>query len=748
MFSLSLRPPKAKKRPAATAQPHPHQPITPPTGTIGPDRVPRLPGRMGRGGLIRGSHGPLARCPGAGFAPAPAWLAICWAMATNDPAHDIESSLHEDRLFPPPLATSVGSALWHVDSLVRYEAEHERSVDDPAYYWGNVARRLRWMTPFARVLEGGFPDARWFIGGRLNACDNCVDRFVDEGHGDETAIIWEGEPMDGRAPEVRRLTYRDLQAQTARLGNVLKQLGVRKGEVVTIYMGMVPELVVAMLACTRIGAPHSVIFGGFSSRAIADRVIDAKSRIILTCDGAWRRGKVVPLKDNVDKALEMMGEQSPVAHVLCLERCRNTIAWGSLDRRWHEEVAGASEDCPCEPMESEDMLFLLYTSGSTGKPKGIVHTTAGYLLFTAHTARLTFNLVPDAGQVYWCTADCGWITGHSYIVYGILQNRVPTLLYEGAPNEPAEDRFWDIVQRHKVTHFYTAPTAIRAFMKWGDEHPGKHDLSSLQVLGTVGEPINPAAWMWYRNTIGGGRCPIVDTYWQTETGGHVITPLPGATPTRPGSCTRPFFGIDAAVVHADGRECDPDKGGLLVIRQPWPGMLRGVYGDRDRFIETYFSTVKINGQPVYTAGDGARRDADGNFWIMGRIDDVINVSGHRLGTMEVESALVAHDAVVEAAVVGVPHEIKGTGIAAFVTLAKGHAPSEALKKELGAHVAQAIGAIARPDQVRFAEALPKTRSGKIMRRLLRDVAAGVEGQQDTSTLEDFGVLAKLREHDE
>ena len=673
-------------------------------------------------------------------------------MTSHQPERDIDSSLHEDRVFEPPAAASVGSAPWHVGSLAEYEAEHERSVKDPAGYWGMVARRLRWMGPYERVLEGQFPDVRWFVGGRLNACDNCVDRFVDEGYGDETAIVWEGEPElsggGGGAPEVRRLTYRELKEQTARLGNVLKKLGAKKGEVVTIYMGMVPELVIAMLACARIGCPHSVIFGGFSSQAIADRVVDANSRIILTCDGAWRRGKVVPLKDNVDKAIEMMGGQSPVEHVLCFGRCHNDIAWGSPDRCWHDEMAAASDDCPCEPMDAEDMLFLLYTSGSTGKPKGIVHTTAGYLLYTAHTARLVFNLVPDAGQLYWCTADCGWITGHSYIVYGILQNRVPTLMYEGAPNFPAEDRFWDVVERHKVTHFYTAPTAIRAFMKWGDEHPGGHDLSSLQVLGTVGEPINPAAWMWYRDTIGGGRCPIVDTYWQTETGGHAITPLPGATPTRPGSCTRPFFGIDAAVVHADGSECEPDKGGLMVIRKPWPGMLRGVYGDRERFIETYFSTVMIDGKPVYTAGDGARRDTDGNFWIMGRIDDVINVSGHRLGTMEVESALVAHDAVVEAAVVGVPHEIKGTGIAAFVTLAKGHEPSEALKRELGEHVAQTIGAIARPDQVRFAEALPKTRSGKIMRRLLRDVAAGVDGQQDTSTLEDFTVLAKLRENDE
>ncbi len=671
---------------------------------------------------------------------------------TSGSQDGIESALHEDRVFPPPASADLGLGKWHVGSMAEYEAEHRRSVEDQDGYWGEIAKRLRWMKPFDSVLSGGFPEPRWFEGGQLNACDNCVDRFVDEGHGDEVAIIWEGEPVGDGGPEIRRVTYKELQEQTARLGNALKKLGATKGDVITIYMGMVPELAIAMLACARIGCPHSVIFGGFSSQAIADRVQDASSKIVITCDGGWRRGKVVPLKENVDNAIEMMGDTSPVEHVLCFGRCHNKIAWGELDRCWNEAMEAASADCPCEPMGSEDMLFLLYTSGSTGKPKGIVHTTAGYLLYAAHTGRLTFNLEPDQNQVYWCTADCGWITGHSYIVYGILPNRVPTLMYEGAPNAPAEDRFWDIVERHKVTQFYTAPTAIRAFMKWGDEHPKKHDLSSLKILGTVGEPINPAAWMWYRELIGGNRCPIVDTYWQTETGGHVITPLPGATDQHPGSCTRPAFGVDAAVVQRDGTECEADKGGLMVIRKPWPGMLRGVFGDRQRFIDTYFSTVyeggDVDGTPYYTAGDGARRDTHGNFWIMGRIDDVINVSGHRMGTMEVESALVAHDAVVEAAVVGVPHEIKGTGIAAFVTLASGFEAGDDLKKQLGAHVADQIGAIARPDQVRFAEALPKTRSGKIMRRLLRDIAAGVEGTQDTSTLEDFNVLAKLRETEE
>ncbi|MGA1518288.1 MAG: acetate--CoA ligase, partial [Phycisphaerales bacterium] len=519
-------------------------------------------------------------------------------------------------------------------------------------------------------------------------------------------------------------------------------LGVGKGDIVTIYMGMVPEVAIAMLACARIGAAHSVIFGGFSASAIVDRVHDAKSRVILTCDGAWRRGSVVPLKANVDEACRSLPE---VEHVVCLKRCGNAIeTTPGRDHDWHALVDGRSEDCPCEPMDSEALLFLLYTSGSTGKPKGIVHTTAGYCLHTALTARNTFNLHPDRGQVYWCTADVGWVTGHSYIVYGVLPHRVPTLMYEGAPNFPREDRFWEIVARHKVTQFYTAPTAIRAFMKWGDEHPRRHDLSSLEVLGTVGEPINPEAWMWYRRVIGGERCPIVDTWWQTETGGHMITPQPCATPTVPGSCTLPTLGVDAAVVDEDGNELPHGTGGLLVIRKPWPGMLRGVHGDRARFLETYWSRVS----GMYTAGDAAQRDDRGYFWILGRIDDVINVSGHRLGTAEVESALVSHDAVVEAAVVGMPHRIKGTGLAAFLTHRPGGEASEELKAALREHVAKEIGAIAKPDLIRFTNALPKTRSGKIMRRLLRDIAAGRESAQDTTTLEDLSVLAKLRESDE
>jgi acetyl-CoA synthetase len=667
-------------------------------------------------------------------------------------SNSIESTLHENRVFQPPAHAAVGGPAWLVPSLADYETAYRRSIEDPEGFWAGVAKDFHWFKPWDRVLEWSPPVAKWFPGAKTNVCHNCVDRQVDDGYGDQTAIIWEGEPTDrdNLPKQVRRLSYNDLKADTARLANTLKSLGVKKGDVVTIYMGMVPELAVAMLACARIGAPHSVIFGGFSAQAIADRVQDADSRVILTCDGAWRRGKVVDLKANVDAAIETMGDNNPVEKVLVLKRTRtNPPMTEGRDLDWHHTVDRASDQCPCEPMDAEDMLFLLYTSGSTGKPKGIVHTTAGYMVFTAATARYTFNLVPDTNQVYWCTADCGWITGHSYIVYGILPNRVPTLMYEGAPDFPTPARFWRVCDRNKVTHFYTAPTAIRAFMKWGEQYPRLAKLDTLQVLGTVGEPINPEAWMWYRKHIGRDTLPIVDTYWQTETGGHVITPLPGATPTKPGSCTRPFFGVDAAIVDTDGNEQPPDAGGLMVIRKPWPGMLRGVHGDRQRFIDTYWSTVKKDGVPYYTAGDGARRDADGNFWIMGRIDDVINVSGHRLGTMEVESALVAHPAVVEAAVVGMPHEIKGTGIAAFVTLAPDADPSDRLKSDLREHVAKEIGPIAKPDQIRFTTALPKTRSGKIMRRLLRSIAAGdTEITQDTSTLEDFTVVAKLKESDE
>ncbi len=692
----------------------------------------------------------------------------------------IESTLNEARLFPPRPAQDLGFDKWHVASPDEYKELHARSIADPEAFWAEQARMLDWFMPWSKVLDWNPPDAKWFVGGKLNACHNCVDRHVAAGHGDQVGLIWEGEPVTPRTahpapgshyapdPEVRELTYRELHEQTARLGSVLKNLGVKKGDVVTIYMPMVPELAIAVLACARIGAVHSVIFGGFAPHAIVERVKDASSKVIITADGGYRRGEVVPLLKNVADACQQLTGPDQVRDVLVLERTRTRDAavieaLRASVRHVHDYAAcvcEASPNCPCEPMDSEDMLYLLYTSGSTGKPKGIIHTTGGYLLYTAYTAKLVFNLIPDAGQVFWCTADVGWVTGHSYVLYGVMANRVPTLMYEGAPNFPAingnqGDRFWDIIARHKVTQLYTAPTAIRTFMKWGEEHPARHDLSSLRVLGTVGEPINPEAWMWYHKNIGRERCPIVDTYWQTETGGHVITPLPGAVGTKPGSCTLPFPGIDAAVVNEAGEELNANEGGLLVTRKPWPGMLRGVYGDRDRFIKGYWSRITDpkTKQPYYFSADGARRDQDGYFWVMGRVDDVINVSGHRLGTMEVESALVSHPAVAEAAVVGMPHDMKGQAICAFVTLKstflKDRAPDDALRKELGAHVAKEIGGLARPDVIRFADGLPKTRSGKIMRRLLRDVAAGVEKiTQDTTTLEDFSVVARLRADEE
>jgi len=661
--------------------------------------------------------------------------------------------------------------------MEEYRRLYSRSISDPEGFWSEHGLILDWFKPWNKVLEWAAPDAKWFVGGILNACHNCVDRHVNEGHGDEVGLVWEGEPVAPRTghpapgsvysqePEVRRLTYRDLQRETARMGNALKKLGVKKGEVVTIYMPMIPELAVAVLACARIGAVHSVIFGGFAPHAIVERVVDADSRVIVTADGGYRRGEVVPLKKNVDEACDTLAGQGHVVRgVVVVKRTGQRVRFdggkgggGKTDYWYDELLAGVPDECECEPMDSEAMLFLLYTSGSTGKPKGIIHTTGGYMVYAALSAKVVFNLIPQAGQLFWCTADVGWVTGHSYVLYGVMANRVPTLMYEGAPNFPANDRFWDIIGRHRVTQLYTAPTAIRTFMKWGDEHPAKHDLSSLRVLGTVGEPINPEAWVWYHTNIGKGRCPIVDTYWQTETGGHMITPLPGAVATKPGSCTLPFFGVDAAVVNEQGEEMPANAGGLLVVRKPWPGMLRGIYKGRERYVAAYWSRIFAPGEaagaraPYYFSADGARRDGDGYFWVMGRVDDVINVSGHRLGTMEVESALVSHPAVAEAAVVGMPHEIKGTGICAFVTLrtACGRVADDALRAELCAHVVKEIGGIARPDSIRFADGLPKTRSGKIMRRLLRDVAANVQNiTQDTTTLEDFSVVARLRADEE
>ncbi|MFO0830768.1 MAG: acetate--CoA ligase [Phycisphaerales bacterium] len=701
----------------------------------------------------------------------------------------IANVLTETRTFPPVPARDLGFPYWHISSLQEYRRLHAQSLKDPEGFWSGEARRLAWFRLWDEVLDWKVPDARWFVHGQLNACYNCVDRHVQGGYGDQVALVWEGEPMGpntshvapgtayAREPHVRTFTYRALQQETSRFANILKHLGVRKGDVVTIYMPMVPEMAVAILACARIGAAHSVIFGGFAPHAISERAIDAKSRVIVTADGGSRRGEVVQLRKNVEEACVLAANHGHIInHVVALRhtsheapsarfRSGSTPVDGARATHfhwWHDLLPFVTDACPCEPMDSEDMLFLLYTSGSTGKPKGIVHTTGGYLTFVGTTTRVTFNLIPDSGQLFWCSADIGWITGHSYVLYGPLMNRVPTLMYEGAPNFPTMeggkgDRFWDIIARHRVTHFYTAPTAIRTFMKWGDDLPARHDLSSLKLLGTVGEPINPEAWVWYQTHIGRGRCPIVDTYWQTETAGHVCTPIPGAVTTKPGSCTLPMLGIDAAIVNEQGEEMGPNQGGLFVIRRPWPGMLRGVYGNRERFVSNYWGRVRDarTQQPCYFSADGARRDADGYFWIQGRIDDVIKVSGHLLGTMEVESAIVSHPGVAEAAVVGFPHDIKGSGICAFVTMRpawlikQARQADEALKKEIAAHVAHEVGPVARPDQVRFAEALPKTRSGKIMRRLLRDVAAGVEKiTQDTTTLEDYSVVAKLRGDEE
>jgi acetyl-CoA synthetase len=539
---------------------------------------------------------------------------------------------------------------------------------------------------------------------------------------------------------VRKISYQQLKDDVCRFANGLKKLGVKKGDCVTIYMPMTPEAAVAMLACARLGATHSVIFGGFSSQAIADRVEDAKSSLIITGDGGRRRGAVVQLKKNVDEALK---KTDRVKKVVVLKHVGTPIDMqAGRDIWWSDVIAGQSADCPAEPMEAEDPLYVLYTSGSTGKPKGIIHTTGGYMVGVYLSTKYVFDLHDQ--DIYWCTADVGWVTGHSYVVYGPLCNGATSLMYEGAPNFPDFSRFWAIVERHKVTVFYTAPTAIRAFMRAGRELADKHDLSSLRLLGTVGEPINPEAWMWYHEVIGHAKCPIVDTWWQTETGGIMITPLPGVTPTKPGTATLPFFGIDAAIVDREGKELPNNQGGLLVIRRPWPSMLRGIFNDPDRYVRQYWTDVP----GMYFTGDGARRDNDGYFWIMGRVDDVINVSGHRLGTAEIESALVSHIAVAEAAVVGMPHEMKGQGIAAFVTLKTGNKPSDDLKKQLVDAVAKQIGSLAKPDQIRFTEALPKTRSGKIMRRLLKELASGNEIRGDTTTLEDFGVLAKLKEQEE
>jgi acetyl-CoA synthetase len=645
---------------------------------------------------------------------------------------NMESLLREDRVFPPP-AEFASQA--HIQSLAEYEALYAQSIADPEAFWGKAAADLDWFTPWTKVFDGDIAHARWFVGGKLNLCHNCVDRHALGARRNKVAILWEGEPG-----EVRSLTYADLHIQVQKAANALKALGIKKGDRVAIYMGMSPELAISLLACARIGAIHSVIFGGFAPQAIVDRVNDSQCVAIITQDSSYRRGGEVKLKAVVDEAIDRCPS---VKNVLVYQRtgCQITMQFGR-DHWWHDTVELADPHCPVEHLDSEDPLYILYTSGTTGKPKGLVHTTGGYSVQTYLTSKYVFDLKEE--DVYWCTADIGWVTGHSYVVYGPLQNGATVFMYEGAPNHPENDRFWKLIDRHKVSIFYTAPTAIRAFIKWGDQYVTPHSLASLRLLGTVGEPINPEAWMWYHRMIGKERCPIVDTWWQTETGAILIAPIPGAVAAKPGSATRPFFGIQPEVVTKQGEPVPAGQGGLLVVRKPWPSMARTIYGDADRYQQAYFSDIPGS----YFTGDGARQDKDGYFWLMGRVDDVINVSGHRLGTMEIESALVAHPKVAEAAVVGRPDDLKGQAIAAFVSLEEGNEPTEELKQELRQWVAKEIGALARPDDLRFTQMLPKTRSGKIMRRLLRELATTGKVEGDTTTLEDFGIIAKLREQDE
>jgi acetyl-CoA synthetase len=646
-------------------------------------------------------------------------------------AGQLDTVMQEQRLFPPR-AEFAGRA--KIKSLAEYEKLWNEAAADPEKLWGTLANELHWFKPYSKVLEWNEPFAKWFVGGETNASYNCLDAHLSTPRRGKKAIVWEGEPGD-----TRTLTYEQLHAEVCRFANGLKSLGIAAGDRVSIYMPMVPELAIAMLACARIGAIHSVIFGGFSSEAIADRNNDAQAKLVITADIGWRRGQQLPLKENVDAAL---AKSPSVKHCVVFKRGDGAVEMKKgRDHWWHELVAKASTDCPATPLDSESPLFILYTSGSTGKPKGIKHTTAGYNLFVKKTFEWVFDHRDE--DLFWCTADCGWVTGHSYVVYGPLSAGATVLMYEGAPNWPREDRFWELIEKYRVTIFYTAPTAIRSFIKWGDQWVDRHDLSSLRLLGTVGEGINPEAWIWYHNKVGRERCPIVDTWWQTETGGIMMSPLPGAIATKPGSCTRPLPGIVPAVVDSSGQSVPQGQGGWLVIKKPWPGMLRGIWGDDQRYKEQYWSKVPH----MYLAGDNARVDRDGYYWIMGRIDDVLNVAGHRLSTIEIESALVSHPDVAEAAAVGRPHELKGEAVAVFVTL-KGGTPNDELRKELQHHVRKEIGSLAVPDDIRFAATLPKTRSGKIMRRLLRDIASGKETVGDTTTLEDYSVLQKLREAEE
>jgi acetyl-CoA synthetase len=645
---------------------------------------------------------------------------------------DIESVLKETRVFPPPADFSARA---HIGNAADYDRWTRLADEHPDRFWADVARELHWFSPWNAVLEWKPPFAKWFVGGTTNLSYNCIDRHLETWRRNKAAIIWEGEPGDART-----LTYHELHREVCKFANVLKSFGVGKGDRVGLYLPMIPELAIAMLACARIGATHSVVFGGFSAEALRDRLNDAQAKLLVTADGGYRRGGVVPLKTAADDALR---DAPSVENVVVVRRTGETVPIkGGRDRWWHELMERADSECAAEPLDAEQPLFILYTSGTTGKPKGVVHTTGGYMVHTYITSKWIFDLKDE--DTYWCTADIGWVTGHSYVVYGILANGATSVMYEGAPNFPEPDRVWEIIDKYGVTVFYTAPTAIRSFIKWGRDWPRKHRLTSLRLLGTVGEPINPEAWIWYHEEIGKQRCPIVDTWWQTETGGILISPLPGVTPTKPGSATRPFPGVAADVVTREGQPVGANQGGFLVIKRPWPGMLRTIYGDPDRYVQQYWTQVP----GMYFTGDGARRDQDGYFWVMGRVDDVVNVAGHRLGTMEVESALVSHQAVAEAAVVGRPDALKGQAIAAFVTLETGYKATEDLRLELREHVAKEIGAFAKPDDVRFTDALPKTRSGKIMRRLLRDIATGKESIGDTTTLEDLSVMAKLRADEE
>ncbi len=651
---------------------------------------------------------------------------------TRQSASNIESVLQETRMFPPPADFAAKA---HVKSFAEYEAIYEEAANDPVAFWEKQAEKLHWFKRWEKALDWNEPFAKWFVGGTLNISYNCLDRHIAAGKGDKKAIIWEGEPG-----EVRTFTYSELHTEVCKFANVLAGMGVQTGDRVALYMPLIPELAIAMLACARIGATHTVIFGGFSSEAIADRVNNCGVKWVVTADGCYRRGSEIKLKPAVDEAME---ETPGVEKVIVFRRTGTEVTMHEgRDLWWHELMENAEPDFKAVELDAEHPLYVLYTSGTTGTPKGILHTTGGYLTQAAYTADLIFDLKDE--DIYWCTADIGWVTGHSYVVYGPLANAATVVLYEGAPNFPDYDRFWDIVERHRVTILYTAPTAIRSFIKWGEEYPNKHDLSSLRLLGSVGEPINPEAWMWYHRVIGGERCPIVDTWWQTETGCIMISPVPGATPTVPGTATRPIPGILVDVVTKSGKSVGENEGGYLVVTHPWPSMLRTIWGNDERYRAGYWSEIPH----CYFAGDGARRDANGYYWIMGRVDDVINVSGHRLGTAEIESALVSHAAVAEAAVVGKPDEIKGQAIAAFVTLEGGRTGSDELKEELRRHVSHEIGSLAKPDDIRFTDVLPKTRSGKIMRRLLREIAAGTAVAGDVTTLEDVSVLEKLREDEE